>query len=128
MRPQSAGGREQAELALDFAPSELVVEREPLGEQQRHLEALTRHRLDTEPHQRRRNLLMPILLQGEDRSDSSHRHRLSIKIDSAIENLDGRDQPPAIACDETKLIAKPRIVLIVSREKLPPIAVPMPQQ
>ena len=71
---------------------------------------------------------MAIILEREDGSDASHRHRLSFQIDRPIENLNSRNQPPTIARNETERIAERGIVLIVPREKLAAIVIPMPKQ
>src|SRR5271166_6549900 len=88
--------REDAEVAGQFPPSELVVKGEALGEQQRHLEALALHGSDREVHQTRRDALMAVVLAREDRADPTHRDGFSIEAYLAIENLDRRNDAAAI--------------------------------
>src|SRR5208337_1691544 len=71
---------------------------------------------------------MPVLFEREHRTDSAHRDRLSFEIDRAIENLNGRHQPARVARHQAQLVPKPRIVMIVTGEKLAPIVVPMAKQ
>src|SRR5260221_10602691 len=80
-RVNSRRAGEDTELALDFAPSELIVKGEAFRKQQRDLEALARHRFDREPHQRRRDSFVPIFLERKHRADTAHWHRLSVEID-----------------------------------------------
>src|ERR1700676_1417540 len=119
--------RDDAEFALDLPPSELVVECEPFREQQRYFEALAPHRIDREPHQRRRNPLVPILLEREHGTDAAHRHRLPVKTNRAIENLNRRNQLPTITGNEAEGISKPRIEMIVPLEKRA-VAIPPSEQ
>ena len=128
MRTNRRGCGQDAEPALDLAPAELVVEGQPLGEQQRHLEALAHHRVDRQPHQCGRDALVPVFLEREDRPDAAHRHRLPVEIDGAVENLDGRNEPSAVARHQAQRIAEGWIVLVVAREKLAAIVVPSPEQ
>ena len=103
---ERSGARQDAEIALDLTPSELVVEGQPLGEQQGYFEALAHHGFDRQAHQRRGDALVPVLLEGEDGADAGHRNRLSVEVDGAIENLDGGNQLAAVTRDYAQRIAK----------------------